>query len=543
MKYYLSDKEVFIDYGQRSVERYYTELSKHIHSTFSSGSFQDEQTVKKVIETYFQWCADTFKKIIVDNDDMLFVNCLFAYHESSVLLWIRKLRDKNFHNQSGISEEVLSLNRRIFKLALEQTCDINYTKISKATPEILQQYDEVIEDLLYVGKELYGAAQFLAELRMIPGSLQVVIEQDGLLHISRKSEKEPVYEQLFLKMNEDFEKGILDTEGVKQLKDEIHKCFGIDYDFASGQIVYIKKYHNPKAWEFQTIEPGTLVTNLVQNGVSQIDAENFYAGLILNNANKLEIKDAVYKVNSMERYFFRPILEILQNGKPRQLIGIQKWAESITVLATNNFQWNKAPEEWKRNTCFQRYLEKKSEEHDALLEDEVEKMLKEKGVLFFRNVTSFSDGKKSVSINIAGVGEIDFIWLDIQHKRIVVADCKYNRARYDMISFSADYSNFKDSYEKKINNKAKWVQENLDLVHKHFERQFTGLSININKFSIEKLFIINTPTFYMYLGRVKTVCFFNLAEFMKSSYQYPDLVLKIKNGHKLTIKIKSFPYI
>jgi hypothetical protein len=443
----------------------------------------------------------------------------------------------------GFSEDDLSMNRRIFKLALEQTCNINYTKVSKATLNLIRQLDEIIEDLLYVGTELYHAAQFLAEMRMIPDIHEAHIEKGSLFKIYRKPHVESVFSSLFSEFGEDFSKGIMDTEGVNQLKDEIQKCFGIDYDFAAHQVVAIKKHHKPQGWRFQTIEPGILVQNLVANGASKVNAENFYAGLTLSSNNKLSVKESVYKVNSMERHFFRPILEIEQNGNKRHLIGIEKWGESIAVLATNNFQWNKASDEWKKNTCFQKYLEKKSEEHDSLLEDEVEKILKAEQIPFFRNITSFSDSKTSKSINITGVGEIDFIWLDTKRKRMAVADCKYNRARYDMIAFSADYTNFKDSYEKKINGKSKWVDDNRNLVYEHFLHKYPELDIDIGEYDVEELFIVNTPTFYMYSGRVNTTCFFNLEEFMKNNYTHPDLTLYTKEGHKTKIKIKSYPYL
>jgi hypothetical protein len=112
-----------------------------------------------------------------------------------------------------------------------------------------------------------------------------------------------------------------------------------------------------------------------------------------------------------------------------------------------------------------------------------------------------------------------------------------------MVSFSADYSNFKNSYEKKIDGKKTWVAENRNLVYKHFKRLFPGLNIDIDQFKTEELFVINTPTLYMYLGQVKTICFFSLEQFMIDGYQLPSLVLNIRNGHKLTIKIKSFPYL
>lgn len=213
MKIYVSAKEIFIHYDQQSIDKYHLQLSKHVRTHFPAGTYQDSITVRKIIETYYDWCADTFQKIVFAHNDMLFVNYLFAYHESSILLWMRTLAKEDLQTKFGISEEDLSLNRRIFKLALEQACGINYTNSSSASKKLIQQYDKVIEDLLYIGEELYHAAYFIAELRIIPDSLQAVIEVDGLLHITRKGDLEPIFNALFSKMKEDFEKGIMDTEG------------------------------------------------------------------------------------------------------------------------------------------------------------------------------------------------------------------------------------------------------------------------------------------------------------------------------------------
>ena len=542
MKNYVSDTDTFIHFEQRSVDKYHPQLCAYVQSFHSAGNFQDDASVKKIIETYFNWCVQIFEQIIRENNDMQFMHYLFTYHESSISLWYRSVQKENLQVKYGINKEDLILNRRILKLALEQMCEINFTKLSEPSTELFQQYDTVIEDLMYVGNELYNAALFLAEMRVLPETLQVVIESNGLLHITRKCIFEYLFNELSCTMKIDFEKGIFDAEGVNQFKDEIQKSFGINYDFAADIIVQIKKYLNPNNWEIQTIEPGILVENLEKTNVVKINAENFYAGLILSKENKLALRDSVYQVNNMERYFFRPILEIMVNGKRRHMIGINKWAESMTVLITNNFQWNKAPEEWKKNNDFKQYLEKKSEEHDSLLEDEVEKVLNENSIPFLRNVTSFNDGKIAKSLILKGVGEIDFIWVDNKRNRIVVADCKYNRARYDMIAFSSDSSNFKNEYEKKIINKVEWIKSNRDLVGKHFKKKYPELNLDIHQLAIEELFIINTPTFYMYTGRLNTVCFFNLLQFMQDQYQHPNLTLHIKNGFKTKIQFKSYPY-
>jgi hypothetical protein len=127
-------KEIFIQYDQQLVIRYHHELSEHVRPLFAADTYQDEESVRKIIETFYDWSAYTFQKIMAENDDMLFVNYLFACHESSIPLWMRTIKGEDLHSQFGVTEDDLGMNRRIFKLALELTCDIDYTKVSKAAP-------------------------------------------------------------------------------------------------------------------------------------------------------------------------------------------------------------------------------------------------------------------------------------------------------------------------------------------------------------------------------------------------------------------------
>ncbi|GAA0527898.1 hypothetical protein [Chitinophaga japonensis] len=543
MKIFISADEIFITYEQRSAIKYHTQITTYIIQKFGHTAIGDPAMLGIILEECYDWCAQEFTKIISVIDDKLFVCYLFAFHESSVKLWTRVLGGENIYETIAIKEDDLAMNRRIFKLALEQTCDVTYTRISKENPAILLQYDEIIEDLLFLGSELFGFAQYLAEMRMIPGTLQLDIGADGYLKLARPSAIEAIFSKLKEVMNEDFKYGIFDKKGVDEMKVALKNCMGIDYDFAGHQIVHIKKHHSPEGWKFQTIEPGILIQNQVSQGASQQNAADFYNGLTFNRQNKLPIKESVYKVNAMERHLFRPILVVNENGTDRQLIGVQKWAESITVLATNGFQWNKAANEWKNNPCFVKYLDRKSEQHDSLLEDEVVKVLDHLHLPYDRNILSFSDGgKHSVKVDVQGIGEMDFVWVDPKRNVIVVADCKYNRARYDMLSFSADYSNFKQTYERKIVNKVKWVQGNKELVCKHLARKYPGFSIKAAACQVEGMFIINTPTFYMVNGAVKTVCFFRLAEFIRNNYMPPGLAVSERSARGWRIKVIDYPY-
>ncbi|WPV67042.1 hypothetical protein [Chitinophaga sp. LS1] len=543
MVIYISAEEIFITYEQRSATKYHTQITNHIIQKFNLKEIGDPSNLGAILEECYDWCAQEFTKVISVIDDKLFVNYLFAFHESSIKLWTRLLSGENIYQTIAIKEDDLAINRRILKLALEQTCDVTYTRISQTTAAILRQYDEIIEDLLFLGSELIGFAQYLAEMRMIRGTLLLDIDTDGYLKLVRPPAIEAIFSKLIEVMNEDFKYGIFDEKGVDEMKDALKNCLGIDYDFAGHQIVHIKKHHSPQGWEFQTIEPGILIQNQVSQGTSRENATNFYNGLTFNRQNKLPIKESVYKVNSMERHLFRPILVVNENGNDRHLIGVQKWAESITVLATNGFQWNKAASEWKNNPCFVKYLDKKSEEHDSLLEDEVVKILEHLHLPYDRNILSFSDGRKySVKVDVQGIGEMDFVWVDPKRNVIVVADCKYNRARYDMLSFSADYSNFKQTYELKIANKVSWVQVNRELVCNHLTHKYPGLSIKPAAFRVEGMFIINTPTFYMVNGAVKTVCFFRLADFINNNYMPPRLAVSERSSRGWRIKVIDYPY-
>ncbi|AEW00164.1 hypothetical protein A4D02_28480 [Niastella koreensis] len=542
MKKYISADEIFITYGNRSSSQYQKALTAHILEKFGQNAVNDSSIIRPILEECYDWSATQFTNIIRAINDKLFVNYLFAFHESSVKLWIRVLSGEKIIDTVQISEDELAMNRRIFKLALEQTCDVTYTHSSKYTAEIATHYDEVIEDLLFLGSEIIGFAQYLAEMRMIQGTLLIDIDAEGILRLTRSPEIEAIFSKLIDMMKEDFEYGIFDKNGVNDMKDALKKCMGIDYDFAGHQIMTIKKHHSPVGWEFQTIEPGILIQNQVNQGTAKKDAADFYDGLTFSKKNKLPIKESVYKVNAMERHLFRPIIIVDENGNDRQLIGIQKWAESITVLATNGFQWNKAANEWKNNPCFVKYLEQKSDQHDSLLEDEVVKALKQLNLPFDRNIVTFSDGKKSVKVDVKGIGEMDFVWADPTRGKIIVADCKYNRARYDMLAFTADYSNFKDTYEQKIMNKLNWINQNKELVIKHLSQKYPGIVIDPVASNVEAIFIINTPTFYMYNGNVKTVCFFRLEKLILNNYSHPDLAISVKTEKGWHIKTVHYPY-
>ncbi|HVU55372.1 MAG TPA: hypothetical protein VHD83_09970 [Puia sp.] len=539
---YTSDGQIFVTYDDRSADHFEPILSEAVRLEFGLGPF-DEQLTKQVLLFAYNWLASTFHRIVTEIDDANFVFFIFFNHESSFELTKRISLGENLEAIEGISPQELALNRRILRLSLEQTCEVNYTYQAPVSKDKKQEYIRILEDLLYIGKEIYYIADCLAENRMTPNSILLSFNTTGRLNIERNHHFEDVIPLLMEHFFDPaYREGVFNTSPVHELRATLLDCMGIDYDFAGGLIFEIKKIHSGN--EHQTVEPGILPKNLVNHGVDAQNAENFYDGLTLSRRNKLSVADSVYKVSSLNRHMFRPILIINYNGEDRALVGRNKWGESIVAMGTNGFQWRKAPEEWLRNKCFRTFLDRIFAEHDRLLEDEVQKLLNELKIPFARNILSFRTAQGNhTRIDVEDIGEMDFVFIDPIQGKIVVADCKYNRARYEMVGYSTDYKNFVEEYEPKLKRKIAWLEANRPLVQSDLELRYPGAIPDISTYPIIGMFIINTPTYYMLNGAIPTMTIYSLKEFIEHDYTYPSIEIKRKTatGGIVTQKI-NHPY-
>jgi len=517
-------------YGERSYRKYNGILLGHLHEKYGQGTFDQEPLTQEILKFCYDWAADKFLELMHAQTDKRFLFYLFKIHEDSIKLYFKQLENPEELKKKEVNLNTLSLNRRVLKLALEQSCDINYIGDNTPDPRMMPGFVMLIEDLLFVGERLFAFAEHMAEQRMMEDPVEFIITEESYT-IQRKYHYDFIYYEMEKLFHEGFENGLVDGDAIKGLRAELQNSMKIDYDFAGGQIMEIKRHHSPKAPDLQTVEAHILPLNLEQNGVSKTDAENFYAGLTISRANKFPIRDSVYKSHSFARYFFRPILIVNINGEDRALVGSEKWQESIMVMATNGFQWQQAPEEWKRNNAFNAYLNRKADEHDKLLEDKVKEVLQRKGLPYIHHVTRLNP-MKGPAINVeTACGEIDFIILDPNCKKVLVTDCKYHRARYEMVGFSTDYSNFKNLYEPKIEKKVKFIADNLGLVQEHFEKE--GIAqIDLSTYTVEALFIVNTPTFYILNGKYNTVAITHLADFIDRAYKFQALTAHMPDGER-----------
>jgi len=535
------DNKIVISYDFTAKEKYWPSLSNHLIEKHGNGHFKDHEKVEQILIDGFDFLVENFKRLIETEKRLTFFLYIFWLHEQSIKIYIKTLSGFKL---GTISKSEFAKYRRILKLVLEQGCDIDLEWGKFPTGQEVLSMDEKIQELLYLGTWMYGFADTIAFQKMVEECHEVYFDEEDLLVVDWQYHYGKTYNQLFPMLVEDYAKGTFDEEAIHELKATIEKCFSIDYDFAGGIIFEIKKHHSPHEPDLQTIEPHILPLNLVnQSEIPKDLAEKFYNGLALSRKNKLPIEQVILKPYSTQRYMFRPILIYSIGGEDRALVGQEKFAESMMVLATNAIHWNAMFCEWLELRCIQFFITKKSNEHDKILEDKIEEIVKTKGLLYCRNIKSFKQPSKSnIRIDNELAGEIDLIVVNLNINKVFVADAKYNRARYEAVGYRNDYTNFIKSYEPKLSKKIDWIKNNLPILQEHLKIIYNRIDIDLTGFEVNGIFIINTPTFYMFNGAYKAITLKQIGDFLEGKYEYPDLCIIDANGEEEMIKMVQHPY-
>lgn len=533
------DNKIVISYDFVARDKYWSALSKYLIAKHGNGHYTEQKQVEKILLDAFDFLIENFKQLISTEKRFTFFLYIHWLHEQSIEIYIKTLGG---YKLETISEGEFAMYRRILKLILEQGCDIDLDWGKYPTGKEVLIMDQKIQELIYLGTWIYSFADFIAFQKMIEECYQIYFDEYKLLKVDWQYHYGITYKQLVPMTIQDYEKGTFDRKAFDELRVKMEECFNIEYDFAEGVIFEIQKQLNPQVPEFQTVEPYVLPFNLVQQyGISQHLAETFYNGLSISRRNKLSIEQAVLKPYSTQRYMFRPILIYKIGGEDRALVGKEKFFESMIVLATNAIHWHAMFEEWLKLKCIQSFITKKGDEHDKILEDEIEKIVKSKGFYYCRNIKSFKQpSKNNIRIDNELAGEMDLIVVNPDLKIVFVADAKYNRARYEAVGYRSDYTNFTKSYEPQLRKKIDWISSNLNILQEHLKITYNKSDIDLTDYSVEGIFIINTPTFYMFNGEYKAITLKQFEDFIDGKYEYPNLIFVDENDEEV-LKVKH-PY-
>lgn len=491
-------------------EEYWQDMSKAIEAKYGRKTFTDAAVVSEILNDCFDYFLHKFSEIIIPIDKLSFYNYCFFLHEESLEILLESRKDFKLSNH--LNEADFARYRRILKLILEQGCDKLLFK-KRITQFDFLIFDLIIQKLFYLGTWLYSIADHIAYQKMLKDAKSISFDGVDMV-IEWKNNFGKLYQHLFMNSYKDYEKALSDNSLIPELIQAINDNYNIDYNFACGIIFEIQKFHSQSV--VQTIEPYVLPINLNrQSGIDIPIAKQFYDGLSLTKKNKMSIVDCILKPYSTRRYLFRSILVYNIEGKERAFVSKNKLAESIYVLASNAILWNTLPDDWLLNSGMQKFINKKGNEHDKILEDRFQQAFQIANFKFARNVKSLKTSTpNNINIDNSACGEIDFIILNEQKQEIVIADSKYNKARYEAIGYRADYTNF-EKYELQLERKILWIEQNKETVQSHFRKIYNNQSIEIANFSVTGAFFINTPTFYMYNSKFNVVPVSKIHEYLE----------------------------
>lgn len=521
-------------YDTSPSEVYWKGMTEVVEAKFGRDPIGEHAQVEQAFLDCFQFLAKEYTALIGAEKSLTFYLYVFWLHEESIKLHVKILRGFKL---TAITQDEFAMYRRILKLTLEQGCDYDLEWGEMPSTEEAARIDAKLTDLIYLGTWLYYFADSIAMQKMVPECHEISFGDDGMLEIGWQYHYGAVHDAFFPLLRDDYSKGTFDENAAVELIDAIEKCFGIDYAFAGSQIFEIKRHHNPTAPTLQTIQPHVLPINLATaTGVSAATANTFYEGLTISRLNKLTLEAAILKPYSMQRYFFRPILIFIVGGEPRALVGQEKFTESIVILATNAIHWGALPPEWLQIPCMQEFVNKKGLEHDRVLEDKIEEILIEEEFLFCRNLKSFKRlTGGNFRIDNALAGEIDFIVVNQETMSIFVCDTKYNRARYEIVGFRNDYSNFTKDYEPQLKKKFDWISANIPIVQEHLRIVYNNPDLDLSGFSVKAIFFINTPTFYMFNGTYPAVTLNRIRDFLNGIDEFAAIEIIRKGASEIIL--------
>jgi hypothetical protein len=494
-----------IHWGDASRIKIWPRISREIIKEFGRGPFLDSETIQRIYKHCFKWTFDEFRRLTQMERSLVFYVTVAGLYENTVQVQGYLCKNEPLQN---LRELDFSLTRNSLRLILERACELDL-KAGDPTKDITEEQVSFLEDLLYICTWIWNFAQGVAHHGLDDKAHieELHIDADDTLRIHRDASVEALIRRRVEEMVKYGQAALGDYQGITELKTAIHEHFGIDYNNNSGFIPAPAFIHPSGGYPVLQI---TIFEELIQTfaheeGVDSNNVRMFYNGMALTRKNLPELESIVRKPGSPRRHMYRPILVWNVDDVECALCGPEKWGESIALMVINAVQWAEVPEEWLENEGFRNFIHRKRDAHDKLLENRFQAALEGADVRFDRNLKSLRSVKNgTVRLDVKGLGEIDFLYLDEPQRVVYVVDCKYLRPRTDLIGFRTDQSNFIEKYEPTMKRKTDWITNNISLVEAHFADKYKDAALSLLGYEVRELFIVNTLTYYCYAGRMRT---------------------------------------
>ncbi len=530
--------------GEKDAEPKYSQtVSARIIQQFGKGPFPPD--IQKEVFTFCQlYFVEEFEKTCEKETSFSFYREIFTLHEQATNL----RASENYHNlPNGIDKQYISIYRRVLKMILEKGCDINMQSGEERDSDYFFRIQPVLNDLLYLGDMIFGFSESFAEFSMVEGISQVTFDDQGLY----RQVREPHFDHVFYNISQDMERGreefVIDPTSSEDFKAAIHNAFGFDYDKLT---LFIAELYN----KFELAPPDCLTAdkhNFIMDaanafGVLSDSVALFFSGLILNRKNKMPLVESVRRPYSLNRFLYRPFLEWEINGVQHLICGIYSIVEAEYSLTLNAIPWGKFPNEWGNSSGIKDYVSDKHNAHDGWLDDQVEKIVKKCGLHYDRGLKKIHTKTKSFSLLEKSLGEIDFLIISPSTQKVLVAECKHLLGRYDMVSWKQDFDKFTEDgpqgYNTRIASKVMWIVNHLPEVEEHFRIKYKDNSISLNNYEVEGVFVINTPTFYMYNAPYRIYTYHQFENVITGQHTDPVYSLLYETDQSITTYWVKYPY-
>lgn len=538
----IREKYIIFKASKTAEAKFRKELSNLIIKTFGKKEYSIDETTK-IISFSLDYSIEKFREICLNETSVKFYQNIFKFHEQSVEI-VYNFSDERADPNSDIDFNYIAKYRRILKFILETGCDVKMHNQETINPALKTRIEDKLNELLFLGEMILTCVSLYAEQSMIEDVNEIRFEED-LYIFSRKHHYDSIFQHIKKEFGGQLTKAVVDeTElaGFADLKEALNKCFKINYDNVGHLIASIHEQNKSKGGDVVGVYWEAFPFNLsAMFGVDSENANLFFKGLTLDKSNKMSLLDLACKPYKLNRYLYKPIIVWNIDGDDYALVGKNSWSETFIQLASNSIPWGKAPEEWLKNKCFKKYVHEKEDAHDKWLDDAVEEKLVINRIHYDRNLKSINN----VDINNEEVGEIDFIIISEKLKKIFIVDCKHLLGRYDTPNQRNDYNVFvsgKKPYNKTLERKINWFKTNKQLIQNHFDKKYQKTFIDISDFEIEGIFIINTPTLYMYNSTFRIYCITQIEDVILGRHIDPTFTIFVDEPDETGILKINYPY-
>lgn len=523
--------------------KYRKELSELLIKEFGEGPYSNQELVREAISFCYNYYCDKFIDLCKNEKSLRFYQLILSQHEQATEVALFA-NDEDFPD--GLSRDYISIYRRVLKWILEQACDVMLVNDEKIDDKFLERAKNKLNELYFVGDMIFFCANIYAEQDMIEDVAEIIFDDSKQYIVRHKHHYNYVIEKIKESFNTISFKHVVDENAIQDLITELNHCFGVKYEYLTTVIHEIHKLNKDKGGQYCPFGWESLPLSVESMFGANVDqARLLFKGLTLSRDNKLKLHDLACKPHTLFRYIYRPILIWNVEGEDFAIIGINGFKESIMQLTTNCIPWGKAPIEWLSNNSFQEYVHSKEDLHDKWFDDDLEKRLIDANFHYHKYVTSLKTSNGSISLNIPSVGEIDFIIIDHDNRKIYIADCKHLQGRYDMMSQKNDFSNFVKvgkGYNNQIKNKLDFIETKRTELNYHYKETYGNNNPDIDSYTIEGIFIINTPTFYMFNSDYRIYTINVIVDILKRNLIDPELTVIIESEESTQVLNIKYPY-